>query len=111
MRSQDRLLERDGVNSAGEGLAKAEGSFPTIAGTPTVGQTLTGTNASFNGSGTITVVRAWLRNGTPIGDATGATYTLAEADAEASIVFRNTATNSFGVVVSLSTPVGPIAAA
>jgi hypothetical protein len=110
MRSQDRLLERDGVNSAGEGLAKALGSFPSIAGTPTVGETLTGTNASFNGSPTITVTRAWLRDGTPIAAATGATYVLVEADEDAVITFRNTASNAFGTVTSLSTPVGPIAA-
>lgn len=109
MRSQDRLLERNGINSAGEGIRA--NNTPTVAGTPTVGEVLTGTNAVFIGGDTITVVRAWLRNETAIGGATGATYTLVEADEGTNVTFRNTATNSFGVVVSLSAPVGPIAAA
>lgn len=102
MRSQDRLLERDGVNSAGEGLAVA--TPPTFSGNLRAGQTLTGVNGAFNGSPTITVVRAWLRNGTPIAEATGATYVLAEADEGAVIRFRNTASNNFRSVTTISLP-------
>jgi hypothetical protein len=101
MRSQDRLLERDGVNSAGEGLATAKP--PTFSGNLRDGQVLTGVNGQFNGSSS-TVVRAWLRNGTPIAGATGATYTLAVADEGARIRFRNTATNAFRTVVTDSLP-------
>jgi hypothetical protein len=100
MRSQDRLLERDGVNSAGEGIAAARP--PTFSGNLRSGQTLTGVNGSFNGSPTISVARAWLRNGTPISGATGATYELVDADQGARISFRNIATNSFGSVISIS---------
>lgn len=109
MRSQDRLLERNGINSAGEGVVGIGG--PTLAGTAQVGQTLTGTNGTFVGSGTITIARAWLRDGVPISGATGATYTLVEADEGARIRFRNIADNGLVVATRDSAPTTPVAEA
>jgi copper(I)-binding protein len=104
MRSQDRLLERNGVNSAGEGLTLAGRDFPTFTGVLVEGEVLTGVNGTFAGSPTITITRAWLRDGTPIAGATGATYTLVSADDGAVIRFRNTAANAIRSVVADSLP-------
>ncbi len=76
-------------------------------GTPAFGETLTGVDGTVD-VGTITA-RAWLRNGSPISGATGATYTLAEADIGANIAFRNTATAAGGDATATSAAVGPIA--
>lgn len=74
---------------------------PTISGTATSGQTLTGTNATFLNEGpTRTIVRAWLRNGVAVAGQTGATYVLSGADVGATIKFRNTVTSNMGSVVT-----------
>jgi len=109
MRSQERLRVREGIDSAGEGVLGI--TAPTIAGTPTVGQVLTGTNGGFIGSGTITVTRAWLRDGVPIDGATGATYTLVAADEGAAIRFRNIGANGFASDFIDSLATAPVAAA
>lgn len=63
---------------------------PTIAGTATVGQTLTGTPGTFSGGGTVT--NQWLADGQPISGATGSTLVLAEAQKGSTISLRSTAT-------------------
>ena len=109
MRSQERLLERNGINSAGEGVVGIGG--PTVAGTAQVGQVLTGTDATFVGSGTIAITRAWLRDDVPIAGATGATYTLVVADEGARIRFRNIADNGLVVATRDSAPTAAVIAA
>jgi hypothetical protein len=113
-RSQDHLREREGVDSTGYTGGSTNDpvslTVPTKSGTAQVGQTLTGVNGTFRGNG-VTITRAWLRNGTPISGATGATYVLAEADLGATIKFRNTATNQFGSAVSDSTATAAVIAA
>lgn len=97
-RSQSSKMERFGYNSAGNRKPKAT-NLPTVAGTNTQGQVQTGTNATFTGDGTITVTRAWLRNGVPISGQTAAIYTLAAADSGKTIKFRNIAKSRFGETI------------
>lgn len=79
---------------------------PSISGTPQVGQTLTGNPGTvFNGTVTS---RAWLRDDVAITGATGSTYTLVEADVDAMISFRPTATGHGGTASATSSAVGPI---
>jgi len=107
-RSQRHLREIYGRDSL-DG-APRRNTLPTVAGTATVGQTLTGTNGTFTGMGTITVTRAWLRDGTPIPGATGATYVLVSADAGKRIRFRNIATSQHGHNYADSNPTDVVAA-
>jgi hypothetical protein len=81
---------------------------PSISGTTTIGETLTGTDGTVTG-GTVTA-RAWLRDGVAISGATGTTYVLAEADEDATITFRNTAIGPGGSVNATSAGVGPVVA-
>jgi hypothetical protein len=84
---------------------------PTVAGTPQVGSTLTGTPASFTGSPDA-VVNQWLAGDQPIAGATGNTLALTSAHLGKLITFRSTATRGdVTPVVSTSTAVGPVVAA
>jgi hypothetical protein len=82
-----------------------------------VGETITGTNGTFKGSGTVTITRQWVRQAadgrqTVISGQTGATYVLAEADEGKTIVFQNTGTDSAGrATKSQSTPTAAVAEA
>lgn len=82
---------------------------PSMSGTPTVGETLTGSDGTIS-NGTVSA-RAWLRNGTPISGATSSTYLLDPADEGAMITFRVTATGPGGPAEATSTGVGPVAPA
>lgn len=82
---------------------------PSISGTPTVGQTLTGSDGTIS-NGTVSA-RAWLRGASAISGATGATYLLVEADEGEDISFRVTANGAGGSAQATSDPVGPIAPA
>lgn len=53
---------------------------PSISGTFAVGQQLTGNTGTVTGFPVPTVTRQWLRDGSAISGATGATYTLVDAD-------------------------------
>jgi hypothetical protein len=70
--------------------------LPAITGTAQVGETLTTTNGTWTGSGTITYARAWKRDDVAIGGATALTYVLVEADEGALITCTVTATNAGG---------------
>lgn len=100
-RSQRLKRQRYGVDSAGR-TAPAVATLPTVAGTNTVGQVLTGTNGTFTGSGTIAITRQWTRNGVDISNATGATYTLVAGDSGKTIRFDNIATSEYGSARSSS---------
>lgn len=86
-RSQRHAREFRGVDS--DGGRPLYAGKPTIAGTKTNGSTLTGTNTTFSGMGTITVTRRWFRDATPIPNAVNATYVLTSADVGHKITFRN----------------------
>ncbi|WP_127479698.1 Ig-like domain repeat protein [Nocardioides pantholopis] len=83
----------------------------SITGTPEVGQTLTGTPATFAGEPG-TVVNQWLADGAEIAGATGNTLALTEAHLGKTITLRSTATRGPDTpVVSVSAPVGPVTTA
>lgn len=94
-RSQELKQERHGTDSSGRTKPKMA-TLPTVAGTNTVGQTLTGTNGTFSGSGTIVITRQWTRNGQAISGATGATYVLAAPDSGKTIRFQNIGKSQYG---------------
>lgn len=83
-------------------------ALPAITGTPRVGQSLSGSTGTWTGSPAPTYARQWLRNGTAISGATGASYTLVSADAGANITLRVTATNPAGSATATSASVGPV---
>lgn len=69
--------------------------LPAITGNDYVGQTLTVSNGTWTGSGTITYSYQWYRGTTPIGTNTN-TYTLVQADAGFEISCIVTASNAGG---------------
>jgi hypothetical protein len=75
---------------------------PRFSGTLRTGQKLTCTQGTFTGATSFAFT--WQRNGTPIGGATAATYTLAAADAGKAIQCSVTATGTGGSVVAYSAP-------
>ena len=82
---------------------------PTVAGTPKVGQTLTGTPATFNDTQGVTVVNQWLADGEPIEGATTTSLVLTEDHLGAEISFASTATRGDeAAVVSESDPTAPV---
>jgi hypothetical protein len=76
---------------------------PTITGVGAVGGTLTCSAGAWDGS-PYARAYAWLRNGTLIRGANGASYSPVQADAGTSVSCRVTATNSAGNAVALSAP-------
>lgn len=100
-RSQRLKRDRYGKDSAGRSKP-AMATLPTVAGTNTVGQILTGTNGTFTGSGTIAITQQWTRNGADISGATGATYTLVAGDSGKTIRFDNIARSEYGEARSSS---------
>lgn len=100
-RSQVQKLERFGFNSAGNRKPR-QNALPTVTGTNTVGQILTGVAGTFTGDGTITVTHQWTRNGVPIAGATALTYTLVAADSGKTVRFLSIATSRFGREISAS---------
>lgn len=102
-RSQAHKRTHQKVTSGGNRLPK-QATLPTVAGTNTVGQTLTGTNGTFTGSGTIAITRQWTRNGIPITGANGATYVLVAGDSGKTIRFLNIAKSRFGTRTISSAP-------
>lgn len=79
-------------------------AVPTVAGTNTVGQILTGTNATYTPATGGTVTRQWTRNGVPIAGQSGATYTLVAGDSGKTIRFVNIVRNRFGTSQFVSAP-------
>tara|TARA_R110002049_G_scaffold23545_10_gene83654 strand:- start:40956 stop:41300 length:345 start_codon:yes stop_codon:yes gene_type:complete len=76
--------------------------LPTISGTATVGETLTGDEGTWTGRATPSLSYQWLRDGEPIGEATGLTYDLVAEDEAAEISFAVTGKNWSGSVVAIS---------
>lgn len=83
---------------------------PTVTGTPRFGSTLTATPGTWDG-GTQQAF-AWLRDGSPIADATGTTYTPTVADVGRPLAFRVTSTRfGYSKVVSTSAATAAVAPA
>jgi hypothetical protein len=80
---------------------------PTIAGSAVEGETLTCAPGDWSGSPTFSF--EWLRDGSPIGGASAATYTLTTADVGRAISCRVTATNTGGSPKAISSAVTPAA--
>jgi hypothetical protein len=78
---------------------------PSFTGLLRTGQKLTCAPGTFTGATTSAV--SWLRNGSPIGGASAAAYTLTVADVGKAIQCRVTATGSGGSVVAESAPKVP----
>ena len=81
---------------------------PVVSGTPEVGETLSCTEGTWTGEGTITYAYQWRRNGVNISGATSSTYELVEADEDAMISCRVTATDDEGSRSRVSNAVGPV---
>lgn len=96
----------DSATSAGTaavaGIAPANTAAPSISGTTTIGETLTGSDGSWTGAPTPSLSRQWLRDGEPISGATSSTYELVNGDYGAFIAFRVTATNPVDSAVATS---------
>jgi len=86
-------------------------SAPTISGTTQVGDILTRTLGTYNGTPTPTRTGVWQRGTTTITNQTGATYTLVSADVGQTIRWRETATNSEGSLTTNSASTATITAA
>jgi hypothetical protein len=84
---------------------------PTIAGTPTDGETLTATAASVTSGTAATRAWQWLRGGAPIAGATSDTYLAVEADVGFTLAVRQSETNPRGTVSATSLATAPVAAA
>jgi len=69
---------------------------PVLSGTPTIGQTLSTTNGTWQGKATISFAYQWRRDLANIGGATSNTYELVDADYQTTIDCVVTATNTFG---------------
>lgn len=78
-------------------LTVAQGTItsptPTLTGTPRVGRVLSAGTTTW-GPGTVTRSYRWLRNGTPISGATGASYKLVAADLGTKVSVRVTGTKT-----------------
>jgi hypothetical protein len=105
----------DSMSVSGTGAYPRILTKPTKAGTPTQGQTITGTNGTFKGASTVTITRQWIRvqpSGAQsvIAGQTGATYVLAAGDVGKKVIFQNTGTDAEGrATKSQSTPTATIA--
>ncbi len=81
----------------------------TIAGVPTVGETLTAGVTDGNGTSGSTVVWEWRADGTPIAGATANSFVLTGAELNAFITVNATYTDDDGYAEDVtSAPVGPI---
>lgn len=76
---------------------------PSITGTFTVGNALAGNAGTATGFPTPTISRQWLRNGSAIPGATGASYTLTTADVGTRVDFSVTATSVAGTAQAIAT--------
>jgi hypothetical protein len=82
------------------GAAPVNTALPTIAGTPAVGNTLTGSDGTWTGATSTSGV--WRRDGgaTPVGS--GSSYPVVAADAGHTLTYEVTATNASGSTVATS---------
>lgn len=117
-RSQRHKRELQGIDSGGKTTGTTGDphtkTLPTVSGTATNGQTLTGTNGTFSGPAA-TITRQWIRENpgtgaqSTIAGQTGATLVLGGGDVGSKIRFQNTATNRYGSKVSQSAATATVA--
>jgi hypothetical protein len=85
--------------------------LPAITGTAQVGQVLTTTNGTWNGTPAPTYTRQWKANGVAIVGATGTTYTPVVGDIGKTITCTITATNTAGATTATSAATAAVIAA
>jgi hypothetical protein len=83
---------------------------PAISGTPTDGQTLTGSNGTWSGSPTAYAYQ-WFMDGLPLSGQTANTLLLTNPMVGGVITFQVTASNTAGGTAATSASVGPVAGA
>jgi hypothetical protein len=111
------VLAVAGFSVAASDAAPTNQTPPTISGTPAVGETLTASSGSWNGTTPITYSYQWRRcgaNGGSCSNISGGnktTYTLKTADRGATVRVRVTAKNTDGSAQAESVPSAVIAAA
>ncbi len=93
----------------GSVAAPAFTANPSITGTATVGQTLSGQDGTIT-NGAVSA-RQWLRDGVAISGAISTTYVLVSADQSKVITYRVTATGAGGSTVATSAGTAAVAAA
>ncbi|MGJ9412651.1 hypothetical protein ACHAAC_08060 [Aeromicrobium sp. CF4.19] len=81
---------------------------PTIEGTPQVGETLTGTPATFNDDEGVEIANRWLAGGEPISGETGSSLELTADQVGQEITFESIATRGDDTASDVSAPVGPV---
>lgn len=84
---------------------------PTITGTATVGQTLTGTKGTWTGKPTPSIMLEWLAAGVVIPGANALTYVLTAAEAGKVITLRSTGRSVAGSTAKLSAATAAVSAA
>jgi hypothetical protein len=84
---------------------------PSISGTATVGQTLTGAPGTWTGREAPALSYRWLRDDVAIAGAVALTYDLVVADQGAAIKFEVTGTNWTAAVVATSAATAAVAGA
>ena len=101
-------IDGGGSHSLAITAAMVPDQAPVITGTTRVGHTLTATPGTYNVTPD-TLSYQWLRNGTPITGANGATYLLTTGDLNAAISVEVTASSpGYHDALDLSDPVGPV---
>ncbi|HEY1488558.1 MAG TPA: choice-of-anchor Q domain-containing protein, partial [Micromonosporaceae bacterium] len=88
-----------------EGQRPVSTAAPSITGTAAAGDMLTCAPGTFSGEGNLTVAFAWLRDGSPIGSATSATYVVQTADGGHAVACKVTATGTYGSASATSATV------
>ena len=87
-----------------EGQAPSVRTAPTVTGSPFAGRAVT-CSAAYGGDVPQTLAVQWLRDGTPIAGATGASYTVLSTDPGHALSCRETVTNAFGLLTATSAAV------
>jgi len=104
------------ATAAAAGTAPSNTAPPTVSGTARVGETLTASQGTWNGTTPITYAYQWQRcdkNGASCNAITGATsasYALTSSDQDNTLRVRVTASNSAGSSSATSVPSGVVAA-
>lgn len=93
-----------------KGKNTINGPLPSVAGTPTVGSTLSATAGTWSPSD-VTLKYQWLRDGVIITGATKTSYTLTNADVGHTMTIAITGSKSgFASRTASSAPIGPVKA-
>lgn len=112
MRRTKKQNSLSGFIGANSGLPAAPVNTvaPSITGTATVGQTLTGADGTWTGRETPFLSYEWLRDDVAISGATAETYEIVADDTGAVIKFRVTGTNWTDAVAATSAGTAAVAA-